>query len=42
MARATNRLTDRHVRTRGIGLHPDGRGLLLQVTEGADGSLRRS
>src|ERR1700733_11207287 len=42
MARTTNRLTDRHVRTRGVGLHPDGRGLLLQVTESADGTLRRS
>jgi integrase len=42
MARTTNRLTDRQVRTRGTGLHPDGRGLLLQVTEGADGTLRRS
>ena len=42
MARTTNRLTDRRVRTRGVGLHPDGRGLLLQVTQGADGTLRRS
>jgi integrase len=38
----TNRLTDRAVRSRPVGLHLDGRGLMLQVTDGADGAHRRS
>src|SRR5262245_61708034 len=42
MARSLHRLSDRTVKSVGPGLHPDGGGLYLQVTEGADGTPRRS
>src|SRR5882672_6883499 len=43
MARQSiHRLSDRTVRTVRPGLHPDGGGLYLQVTVGADGTMRRS
>jgi len=38
MARTTiNRLSDRTVRTAKSGMHPDGGGLYLRVTEGKEG-----
>jgi integrase len=40
--RSIHRLSDRTVRTVRPGLHPDGGGLYLQVTVGADGTMRRS
>jgi integrase len=42
MARSINRLTERTVRSVRPGLYPDGSGLYLQVTTGADGGLRHS
>jgi integrase len=42
MARSiTNRLSDRRVRTAGVGKHLDGGGLILRVTEGTGGVLHR-
>ncbi len=37
MARGKERLTDRDVRAKGVGVHADGGNLYLQVTEGASG-----
>jgi integrase len=37
-----NRLSPAKVRTAGPGMHPDGGGLYLQVTQGADGAISRS
>jgi len=42
MPKSINRLSDRRARTAPIGLWPDGGGLYLQVTAGADGATRRS
>ena len=42
MAKAINRLSPMMVKRLGVGLHPDGSGLYLQVTNGADGKLNRS
>jgi hypothetical protein len=42
MARTTiNKLSDRRVQTAKAGMHPDGGGLYLRVTEGKDGALNR-
>jgi integrase len=42
MSRSINRLTERTVRSVKPGLYPDGGGLYLQVTPGADDALRHS
>jgi integrase len=42
MTKIINRLTDASVKAAGVGLHPDGDGLYLQVTAGKDGGKRRS
>lgn len=42
MARGSNRLTDRSVKTATVGYHCDGNNLYLQVTQGADDTLNRS
>jgi integrase len=42
MARTLNRLTDRRVKTAPPGMHCDGGGLYLQVSAGADGTVRKS
>src|SRR5258706_84692 len=42
MPKSVNRLSDRRARTTPIGLWPDGAGLYLQATAGADGTIRRS
>lgn len=42
MSWAKNKLTNASLKTKRTGLHPDGRGLYLQVTIGKDGQPRRS
>jgi integrase len=42
MSRSINRLTERTIRSVKPGLYPDGGGLYLQVTTGADDALRHS
>ncbi len=42
MAQVLNRLSQTKVTHAKIGMHPDGGGLYLQVTEGADRALRKS
>jgi hypothetical protein len=42
MARSLHRLSDRTVRTVGVGRSGDGGGHYLQVTAGKDGQLNRS
>jgi hypothetical protein len=42
MARSINRLRQSTIRSVKPGLYPDGAGLYLQVTQGTDGTLRRS
>jgi integrase len=42
MTKTTHRLTSAAVKAAGIGLHPDGNGLYLQVVSGRDGQLTKS
>src|SRR5262249_27452512 len=42
MARRVNRLTEKTIKAAKVGLHPDGGGLYLQVTQGSDKTRRHS